>query len=348
MVTIPPDTELPSNALPNYDLKEILGKGAFGQIYRATQNHDEYAVKIEPPSTKKQVLKVETQILKKLQDMNSPYFLKLIGYGNFEYNGKYYQYMVMNLVGQNLSDIRKKQPTQKFSLPTCSLLLKEMLLAIRDFHSAGYVHRDIKPSNFAVDRYRQSPRSRIILLDFGLARRLIKSDGTIKTPRSDAGFRGTARYASIQAHESKDLSRIDDLWSLFYVMVEFMKGQLPWRKEKDKEKIGEMKKVLTSSQLLLGLPEQTLLLLKYLRTLDYFSEPNYEYITSLFDSMFLDTNESADITWDWEKEMLETNSMMTTEGLRGVSEFPAERDDLPEVISTNLEERSRNRDIATE
>ena len=332
MSTTPQDSALPPNVLPHYELKEVLGKGAFGSIYRATHDQIDVAIKIEPPSTKKQVLKVETQILKRLQDTNSPYFLKLLGFGNFEFKGKYYQYMIMNLAGQNLSDIRKKQPNQRFTMATCALLLKEMVLAIRDFHQAGYVHRDIKPSNFAVEKVRQTPRSKIILLDFGLARKLIKSDGTIKSPRTDAGFRGTARYASIQAHESKDLSKVDDLWSLFYVMVEFMKGQLPWRKEKDKEKIGEMKKLLTSSQLVLGLPEQTNTLLKYLRTLDYFSEPNYEYIISLFDTIFISTSESFDVAWDWEKDVFETTSMMTTEGLRGVSEFPAERDDGQDVF----------------
>ena len=35
--------------------------------------------------------------------------------------------------------------------------------------------------------------------------------------------------------------RHDDLWSLFYMLVEFANGQLPWRKIKDKEQVGLMK-----------------------------------------------------------------------------------------------------------
>ena len=31
--------------------------------------------------------------------------------------------------------------------------------------------------------------------------------------------------------------RHDDLWSLFYMLVEFANGQLPWRKIKDKEQV---------------------------------------------------------------------------------------------------------------
>ena len=33
--------------------------------------------------------------------------------------------------------------------------------------------------------------------------------------------------------------RHDDLWSLFYMLVEFANGQLPWRKIKDKEQVKE-------------------------------------------------------------------------------------------------------------
>eukprot|EP00834_Sanchytrium_tribonematis_P004064 NODE_182_length_13754_cov_0.678067.p3 type:complete len:341 gc:universal NODE_182_length_13754_cov_0.678067:1961-2983(+) len=340
MSTQQPDSQLPHNVLPHYELKEILGKGAFGQIYLATKDNIDVAIKIESPSTKKQVLKLETNILKKCQESHSPYFLTLLGHGSFEYKSKYYQFMVMQLAGQNLSEIRKKQQNQRFSMATSALLIKEMICAIRDFHKAGYVHRDIKPSNFAIDKQKQVPRSKIYILDFGLARKLIRSDGQLKPPRNEAGFRGTARYASIGAHDGKDLSKIDDLWSLFYVMVEFMKGQLPWRKEKEKERIGEMKKVMTTMQLLVGLPEQTVLFLKYLKTLDYFSEPNYDYMINLFDQIFASTGESSDVCWDWEREVFETASLMTTEGLRGISSFPAERDDnLLDVLEIYLEIR---------
>lgn len=49
---------------------------------------------------------------------------------------------------------------------------------------------------------------------------------------------GTVRYASMNAHKNKEMGRHDDLWSLFYMVVEFVNGQLPWRKIKDKEQVG--------------------------------------------------------------------------------------------------------------
>jgi hypothetical protein len=58
--------------------------------------------------------------------------------------------------------------------------------------------------------------------------------------RENQRFRGSSAYASVNAHEERDLSRRDDLWSLLYVLVEFLQGDLPWRKacaEADKEAV---------------------------------------------------------------------------------------------------------------
>ena len=84
-------------------------------------------------------------------------------------------------------------------------------------------------------------KDQCIMIDFGLTRKYRLPSGQIRPPRDIAGFRGTARYASINSHLSKELSRRDDLWSVLYVLIEFLTGQLPWRKLKDKEEIGLLK-----------------------------------------------------------------------------------------------------------
>ena len=52
------------------------------------------------------------------------------------------------------------------------------------------------------------------------------------------------------------MGRHDDLWSLFYMIVEFLTGQLPWRKIKDKEQVGLMKEKYEHSQFLKYLPSE--------------------------------------------------------------------------------------------
>jgi tau tubulin kinase len=85
----------------------------------------------------------------------------------------------------------------------------------------------------------------IYLLDFGLSRKFMSDDGELIPPRENAEFRGTSIYASINAHKCKELGRRDDLWSLFYVLVEFLEGDLPWRGSKDKDQVREMKEYVT-------------------------------------------------------------------------------------------------------
>ena len=72
------------------------------------------------------------------------------------------------------------------------------------FFLQGFLHRDVKPSNFAVGRTPQTLRQ-IFMLDFGLARQYTNAAGEVRPPRGAAGFRGTVRYASINAHKNKEM-----------------------------------------------------------------------------------------------------------------------------------------------
>ena len=47
---------------------------------------------------------------------------------------------------------------------------------------------------------------------------------------------GTARYASIHAHNGEELSRSDDLEAIAYMLIFFMKGGLPWQNVEDSVK----------------------------------------------------------------------------------------------------------------
>jgi tau tubulin kinase len=64
-----------------------------------------------------------------------------------------------------------------------------------------------------------------VLIDFGLARKYVNEDGSHMAARSDASFRGSTAYASVHAHRNEDLSRRDDLWSWFYMLLELVEGK---------------------------------------------------------------------------------------------------------------------------
>jgi hypothetical protein len=153
----------------------------------------------------------------------------------------------------------------------------------------------------------------------------------VRPPRDQSGFRGTARYASINAHLAKDLARRDDLWSLLYMLIEFATGILPWRRIKDKDQVGEMKIRCNTPELVADLPKEFLLLWEHLQTLRYEDTPNYDMLVAAFTSCLVAAGGSPDTPlFDW--DLLGPNAA----GLRPRS-LPLLRDLCVRTVALNLE-----------
>ncbi|XP_069370817.1 tau-tubulin kinase 2b isoform X2 [Paralichthys olivaceus] len=288
-----------------------IGGGGFGEIYEVVDQLSQatVALKVESAQQPKQVLKMEVAVLKKLQGKD--HVCRFVGCGrNDRFN-----YVVMELQGRNLADLRRTMSRGTFSSSTTLRLGKQILEAIESIHSVGFLHRDIKPSNFAMGRLATTCRC-CYMLDFGLARQFTNSSQEVRPPRPVAGFRGTVRYASINAHKNKEMGRHDDLWSLFYMLVEFMVGQLPWRKIKDKEQVGNLKETYDHQLMLKHLPSEFSAFLEHILTLDYFTKPDYQLLTSIFDNAMKSHNVLENDPYDWEKcdseDMLTINATATT------------------------------------
>ncbi|KAE8286755.1 Tau-tubulin kinase 2 [Larimichthys crocea] len=288
-----------------------IGGGGFGEIYEVLDQLSQatVALKVESAQQPKQVLKMEVAVLKKLQGKD--HVCRFVGCGrNDRFN-----YVVMELQGRNLADLRRTMTRGIFSVSTTLRLGKQILEAIESIHSVGFLHRDIKPSNFAMGRLASTCRC-CYMLDFGLARQFTNSSMEVRPPRPVAGFRGTVRYASINAHKNKEMGRHDDLWSLFYMLVEFMVGQLPWRKIKDKEQVGNLKDTYDHRLMLKHLPTEFSTFLDHILTLDYFTKPDYQLLMSVFESAMKSHNVLENDAYDWEKcdseDMLTITAAATT------------------------------------
>eukprot|EP00066_Takifugu_rubripes_P021754 XP_011611020.1 PREDICTED: tau-tubulin kinase 1 isoform X1 [Takifugu rubripes] len=122
-----------------------------------------------------------------------------------------------------------------------------------------------------------------------------------RDPRTVAGFRGTVRYASVNAHKNKEMGRHDDLWSLFYMLVEFAVGQLPWRKIKDKEQVGQIKERYDHRMLLKHMPSEFNIFLDHIQALDYYTKPDYQLLMSVFDNSMKERIITENEPFDWEK-----------------------------------------------
>uniref|UniRef100_A0AAQ5Z9V6 non-specific serine/threonine protein kinase n=1 Tax=Amphiprion ocellaris TaxID=80972 RepID=A0AAQ5Z9V6_AMPOC len=273
-----------------------IGGGGFGEIYEALDllTRVSVALKVESAQQPKQVLKMEVAVLKKLQGKD--HVCRFVGCGrNDRFN-----YVVMELQGRNLADLRRSMTRGTFSISTTLRLGRQILEAIESIHSVGFLHRDIKPSNFAMGRFPSTCRT-CYMLDFGLARQFTNSCQEVRPPRPVAGFRGTVRYASVNAHKNKEMGRHDDLWSLFYMLVEFLVGQLPWRKIKDKEHVGKLKDTYDHRLMLKHLPAEFGVFLEHISTLDYFTKPDYQLLMSVFDNSMKTYNVVENDPYDWER-----------------------------------------------
>ncbi|XP_072842315.2 tau-tubulin kinase 2 isoform X1 [Pogona vitticeps] len=284
-----------------------IGGGGFGEIYDAMDllTRENVALKVESAQQPKQVLKMEVAVLKKLQGKD--HVCKFVGCGrNDRFN-----YVVMQLQGRNLADLRRSQTRGTFTISTTLRLGKQILESIESIHSVGFLHRDIKPSNFAMGRFPSTWR-KCYMLDFGLARQFTNSCGDVRPPRAVAGFRGTVRYASVNAHRNREMGRHDDLWSLFYMLVEFVVGQLPWRKIKDKEQVGSIKERYDHRLMLKHLPQEFNTFLDHISTLDYFTKPDYQLLMSIFDNSMKTFGVTESDLFDWEKSGADGSLTTTT------------------------------------
>ena len=80
------------------------------------------------------------------------------------------------------------------------------------------------------------------LVDFGLAKEHIDpKTGVPFNERKHTDFRGTIPYASLTAHLKKELGRVDDLWSYFFIVLEFFEQPLPWKTNTNKDEVRDIK-----------------------------------------------------------------------------------------------------------
>jgi serine/threonine protein kinase len=152
------------------------------------------------------------------------------------------------------------------------MLAEQMLTRIEFMHTQNFLHRDMKPDNFLMGT--NAKKSTVYMIDFGLSKRFRDPKTGEHIPyRDNKSLTGTARYASVNTHIGVEQARRDDLESIGYILLYFLKGSLPWQglagKSKDDkyDKIKEKKCATTVEQLTQGSPEEFMKYIQYCRIL---------------------------------------------------------------------------------
>ncbi|CAI2349021.1 unnamed protein product [Caenorhabditis sp. 36 PRJEB53466] len=280
-----------------YKVISKLGEGGMGKVFKVEDVEAKgtfYALKMEKNNVDwTNVLKLEVQVLSQLASKS--HVAKCIASGK----RTTFQYMVMTLLGESLESILDKHQflnvSSQMRVGIC------ILFGIKQIHDIGYLHRDLKPANVALGHKGSADERFFLIFDFGLARQYITDEKKMRRPRAKMSFRGTARYCSIAMHDNYEQGRVDDLWALVYLLAD-IRARLPWDKESDVEKIGDIKKTASDELLFLKSPLQMLEFVRIIRNTHFYDHPDYEKLFKLME----DVMKKAEYKWSdpyhWEPE----------------------------------------------
>ncbi|EES05449.1 hypothetical protein BDA96_04G233000 [Sorghum bicolor] len=313
-----------------FKLGKKIGSGSFGELYLGVniQNGEEVAIKLESVKSRHPQLIYESKIYMFLHGGT--------GIPNLKYFGVEgdYNVMVIDLLGPSLEDLFN-YCNRKFSLKTVLMLADQMIARVEYMHTRGFLHRDIKPDNFLMGLGCKA--SQVYVIDYGLAKKYRDLHTHRHIPyREDKNLTGTARYASVNTHLGVEQSRRDDLESLGYVLMYFLRGSLPWQglkagtKKQKYDKISE-KKMLTSIEALCkSYPSEFITYFHYCRSLRFEDKPDYSYLKKIFRDLFIREGYQPDYVFDWtvSRQAADNNRLRLsgkTGGLVGPSVDRAER-----------------------
>ena len=186
------------------------------------------------------------------------------------------------------------------------MVADQIVSRVEFIQSRNFIHRDVKPDNFLIGTGKN--QNLVYAIDFGLAKKYRDSKTGLHIPyREGKSLTGTARYASVNTHRGIEQARRDDLESVGYIMVYFLRGSLPWQGLKAKnmkekyEKIKEKKINTDLSDLCLGFPPEIAKFIKYTREIGFEERPDYNLLKQLIKTMAENESIEFDFDFDWKK-----------------------------------------------
>jgi Tol biopolymer transport system component len=224
--------------LGSYEITALLGKGGFGEVYRAKDKKlkREVAIKILPDefsSNPDRLIRFqrEAEVLASLNHPNIAAIHDLVTQDQS-------QFLVLELVdGETLADRIARGP---IPVEEALSIAKQIAEALEAAHEKGVIHRDLKPANIKL-----TPDGKVKVLDFGLAKiresssaSNLSNSPTLMTAATSGAILGTAAYMSPEQAKGKEADRASDIWSYGCVLYEMLTGRQVFEGETVGEVLG--------------------------------------------------------------------------------------------------------------
>src|SRR5581483_3678929 len=217
-------SESPKNLAGRYEVREILGQGGMGLVYRAydTVVRREVAVKTIldiPDPASLQLFYKECDVL---ASMSHPNIVEIFDIGEFDEDGKKKPYFVMPLLSGATLERFVRKGSHHLTVERTIEIISQTCRGLQAAHERGLVHRDLKPSNIFV-----MEDDSVKIIDFGVAH--------VPDSHSRTGLKGTLLYMSPEQVEMKSPSPLSDLFSLGVVAYETLTQRRPFERPSERD-----------------------------------------------------------------------------------------------------------------
>ncbi|NWQ80471.1 KCC1G kinase, partial [Columbina picui] len=216
-----------SNIRKTFIFMEALGSGAFSEVFLVKQRSTGklFALKCikKSPLTRDSSLENEIAVLKKIKHENIVTLEDI-------YESTTHFYLVMQLVsGGELFDriLERGVYTEK----DASVVIHQVLTAVKYLHENGIVHRDLKPENLLY--LTPEENSKIMITDFGLSK--MEQNGIMSTAC------GTPGYVAPEVLAQKPYSKAVDCWSIGVITYILLCGYPPFYEETESKLFEKIK-----------------------------------------------------------------------------------------------------------
>ncbi len=215
--------DLTGQTLGQYELRELMGVGGMGAVYRAHQKmlEREVAVKILSTSLSAEAGYIE-RFYREAKTAAALEHAHIVPVHDFGIQ-RDLSYVVMRLLtGGTLADRIQRRVDTDRPLPSpgeVAGLLRQVAGALDYAHSQGVIHRDIKPSNIMFDN-----QGNAYLVDFGIAKLLSATSALTST----GSVMGTPLFMPPEQWRSETLTPAADQYALGVTIYALLIGHAPY------------------------------------------------------------------------------------------------------------------------